>query len=97
MSEIEENKEEKIYYKIEAKRTREKIVEIIKEIFGEDNYKSRTDLKWLYATMSICSFALDRKEDFEKYKNLFENVAEAKWELNTFEDSLKHIKLINKG
>ncbi len=97
MSEMEENPEEKIYYKIEAKKTREKIVNIIKEIFDEDNYKNRTDIKWIYATMSVCSFALERKENFEKYKDLFENEADAKWELDTFKDSINHINKINGG
>ncbi|NHF59992.1 DUF4071 domain-containing protein [Flavobacteriaceae bacterium TP-CH-4] len=92
MSNIEENIEEKIYYKVEAKKTREKIVEIIKEIFAEDNYESRTDIKWLYATMSVCSFALDKQPEYEKYRKLFEKKVEAKWELETFKDSINHIE-----
>lgn len=96
ISEKEENKEEKIYYKIEAKRTREKIIKIIRKIFEEDNYKNRTDIKWVYATMSVCSYALDKQKDYEDYKELFEAKSESAWEIKTFEQSVEHITNLNK-
>ncbi|WP_082994778.1 TRAFs-binding domain-containing protein [Aquimarina megaterium] len=95
MSKKEEDREEKIYYKIEAKRTREKIIKIIKDIFKEDGYQNRIDIKWIYATISICSFALEKEENYKKYKTLFETEADAEWEIETFQNSIDHITSLN--
>lgn len=88
--------EEKIYYKIEAKKTRESIIEIINAIFKEENYQSRNDIKWIYATMAVCSFAIGNGDNFTKYKALFKYYANAEWEIETFEKSIKHINDLKK-
>lgn len=90
----EENKEEKIYYKIEAKKTREKIITIIDEIFEQDNFEQRNDLKWIYATYSMCLLALDK--DYEEYEKLFFQKSEANWEKDTYKLSKQHILKIKK-
>jgi tetratricopeptide (TPR) repeat protein len=95
ISEIENDKEEKIYYRIEAKKTREKIIKIISDIFEEDNHENRTDIKWIYATMSVCSFSLGNEDDFIKYRKLFKKKSEANWEVETFEKSIEHIINLN--
>lgn len=90
----ENNNEEKIYYKIEAKKTREKIVSIIEEMFEQDNFEQRNDLKWIYATYSICLLALGK--EYEEYEKLFYSKLEADWEKETYKLSKKHIIEINK-
>jgi len=95
MSKEEENTDEKIYYKIEAKRTREKIISIIKTIFEEDNFENRTDIKWVYATMSVCSYALGKQDDYKEYKEAFESESDSGWEIETYQKSIEHINNIN--
>ena len=87
--------EEKIYYKIEAKKTRESIIEIINDIFDEDDFENRNDIKWVYATISICSLAIGEKENFEKFKKLFKSKSKAQWEIETFEKSVEHINTLH--
>lgn len=93
-AEKETDQDEKIYYKIEAKRTRKDIVASIQRIFQEDNYENRTDIKWVYATMAVCNFALKQQDEFEKYKALFFEEADADWEKQTFNNSIKDIQRI---
>lgn len=88
--------EEKIYYKIEAKKTRESIIEIINDLFDEEDFESRNDIKWIYATMSICSLAIGKQDDFNKFRKLFESKSDAQWEIETFEKSVEHITNLNK-
>jgi tetratricopeptide (TPR) repeat protein len=88
-SQIEIDKEEKIYYKIEAKKTREKIIEIIDEIFEQDNFSQRNDIKWIYATYSICLLALGK--DYKEYEKNFYSIAKADWEKETYEQSKNQI------
>lgn len=88
--------EEKIYYKIEAKKTRESIIEIINDIFDEEDFENRNDIKWIYATMAICSLATEKQDDYNKFRELFESKSGAKWEIETFEKSVEHINNLNK-
>ena len=86
----------KIYYKIEAKKTRESIIEIINDIFDEEDFENRNDIKWIYATMAICSLATEKQDDYNKFRELFESKSGAKWEIETFEKSVEHINNLNK-
>ncbi|MDO9578398.1 MAG: TRAFs-binding domain-containing protein [Candidatus Cloacimonadales bacterium] len=86
--------EENIYYKIEAKKTRKKIIEIINEIFEQENFEQRNDLKWIYATYSICLLILDK--DNKKYEKLFFAQPLAVWEKETYESSKQHILKLKK-
>ncbi|SHN12438.1 TRAFs-binding domain-containing protein [Flavobacterium xinjiangense] len=94
MSNENTNPEEKIYHKIEARKTREKIIEIIGAILDSDNYLQRIDLKWIYATNANCYLALNQIELFEEFENLFYQIADIDWEIETYKNSLEHIKKI---
>lgn len=83
--------DEKTYYKIEAKKTRESIIEIINDIFSDEYFESRNDIKWIYATMAVCSFATGNEDIFVTYKKLFLEKADSDWEIETFEKSIEHI------
>ncbi len=90
----ETNDEERIYYRIEAKKTREKIIQIIDEIFERDNYEQRNDIKWIYATYSICLLALD--QDYNQFEHKFYSHLEADWEKETYEQSKQQILTLKK-
>lgn len=83
--------EEKIYFKIEARRTRQKIIIILEENILEESFDSRVDKKWIYATLSNCYLSLDNNEKAEDNKKLFFQENPLEWEIQTFEDSKNQI------
>ena len=85
-ADIEKNEEERIYLEIEAKKTREKVIEILRYISQEELF-NRTDGKWIYASLSTCFFALNDIENSIKYKKLFMSQNPESWEIDTFESS----------
>jgi tetratricopeptide (TPR) repeat protein len=84
----EKNKDEQIYLKIEAKKTREKIINNLQSIPSED-LKGRSDEKWIYASMSTCYLALGNEKKSLHYKELFMSEDPKSWEMETFESSRK--------
>lgn len=85
---LEQDSDNKIHLKVEAKNTRHEILEIV--------LKSLTDtepeeLKWKYATLSNCYLAI---EDFEKateFNDKFNSQNPGIWEIETFEKSKQDI------
>lgn len=93
-AEVEKDNDERIYYKIEAKKTRKAILTILDDLLSEDDYESRHDIKWIYASYSNCSLALDVRNSHEKFEEKFYAENPDKWEAETYEDSKNHIKNI---
>lgn len=87
---IETDKNEKIYLKIEAKKSREKIIEMLESI-PSDELINRADEKWVYATLSSCYMALGDMVKSGEYEKLFKSKKPELWEIETFEDSRKII------
>lgn len=83
--------EEKIYFKIEAKRTREKIILILQDNLLEENFENRLDKKWIYATLANCSLALSKTEYAVKFEKLFLDESPLEWEIQTYEESKNQI------
>ncbi|QRX62911.1 DUF4071 domain-containing protein [Dysgonomonadaceae bacterium zrk40] len=94
-SEITSDSDEKIYLKVEAKKTRKEIINIIEKLSDDEDFEIRSDLKWIFATLANCHLAQDNVDLFEKYKSLFENCHPEAWEMETFQDSVKHINQLN--
>jgi len=59
---------------------------------SEDDYENRHDIKWIYASYSNCSLALDDKGNHEAYEANFLAENPDKWEIETYEDSKNHIE-----
>lgn len=87
----ESDNDEKTYFIIEARKTREAIIDIISQIFKDDGFENRSDLKWLYATYSHCLLALGKQAEAEKYEQLFYEKVDADWQKDTFNKSKEHI------
>lgn len=85
LSDIDENPEDKIYYKVEAKRTCSEIINHLNDVFNNGDYDRRNDLKWIYATYSNSSLLLDKEEDALRYEALFKELTSIEWQLETFE------------
>lgn len=89
--------DEKIYYNFEAKKTRESIIELIKDLESDEDFLKRSDLKWIYATLSNCHLALDNRTSYQFYEEKFYKLTNITWELETYEKSKEHIiKNLNK-
>ncbi|MFV0179773.1 hypothetical protein OBK28_09360 [Empedobacter falsenii] len=96
MSTVEKDEDEKIYLKVEAKKTRKKIIEIIEELKLDEDFEIRSDLKWIFATLSNCYFALNNKNEFETFQTKFLEQNPETWEIETFEETINLLKTIYK-
>jgi tetratricopeptide (TPR) repeat protein len=84
---VEENEEEKIYFKIEARRARTEIISSLENIISLSEINEHQDKKWIYATLSNCYFALGNVNKADEYEGLFKREAPEAWELDTFNKS----------
>lgn len=87
---------EKIYLRVEAKKTREKIIQHLESI-SEEEIIYRPDKKWIYATLSTCYLALHKDNESDSYKTRFEAESIEDWERETFKDSQIIIKELMKN
>lgn len=87
-ADIEKNKNEMIYYKIEAKKTREKIIKKLESLSSEE-LLTRADEKWIYATLSTCYLAIGNSQKSSDYEELFMSKRPETWEIETFKNSRK--------
>ncbi len=90
------DEEEMIYCRIEAKKTRVAIIEIIDSLRKDDDFLIRSDLKWIYATLANCYLALGRHEEFIEHENLFFKANPIGWEIDTYNESKHHLQNLNK-
>ena len=81
-NEVDEN--EKVYYKIEAKRTSSEIVNYLKVIIESCELEKRNDMNWIYASYSNCNLLLGNKDEAKKYEDLFIKETTVDWENETF-------------
>ena len=86
-----EDDEEKVYYKIEAKKTRQGIVNLLEKLVSDDEFRKREDRKWIYASLSNCNYALGEDEKGRFYEGKFRNEIIYDWEIETFESSKRNI------
>lgn len=92
ISNLDLDPDEKVYYKIEAKKTRQRILEILAGIVDGEDFDQRPDQKWIYATLSHCNLALNNEEDSLRFERMFFEMAPQNWEVETFEKSKSHLK-----
>lgn len=83
-----EDSEEKIYFKINSKKTRKNIIENLEGIIKFEDIESRNDKKWIYATLANCYFHLEDDNKFKEYAQLFLNSEPKQWEISTFYKNL---------
>jgi len=93
-SEISSDNEERIYLKVSAKNVRKEIIQIIEKLKDDDDFAIRSDIKWIYATLSHCYFAVDDVEKYYTFTEKFYSLDPLDWERNTFEESLSHLNSI---
>lgn len=79
--------EEKIYHKIEARKTREQIVKLLKRYEQEEDFDSRNDSKWVYASLANSLFGLGQDQEAKVYEEKFYQKSTVDWELSTYQKS----------
>ena len=87
LANVTEQEDEKIYYRIRAKKTREAIIETLTEIIDSEQINIRQDRKWIFATMANCYYGLDKKAEGEMFENYFKACVDKEWEKGTYEKS----------
>ena len=95
-STITNDSDEKTYLKFEAQKTRKEIIEVIENLKSDDDFELRSDLKWIYATLSHCYFAIGDNDNYQIFSAKFEDLHPEKWEKETYDNSLKHLIEIQK-
>lgn len=90
-SNVEKDKDEKIYLKIEAKKTREQIVQDLERTIEMGEIEKLQDKKWIYATLSNCYLAIGNDTKSKIYEDLFKKETKIDWELKTFTKSAEQI------
>lgn len=93
-SEITSDSDERIYLNFSAKKVRKEIIEIIKKLEENDDFAIRSDIKWIYATLSHCYFAGNEFEQSKLFSQKFSELNPLDWERKTFEESLTYLSLI---
>lgn len=84
-SAVQADASEAQYDRMTARKTRERIVSTLSDLFKEDGVAERGDYKWMLATMSHCLLALGRTADAVAYEQKFRSLNPALWEIATFE------------
>lgn len=96
-SEQVSDKDEKIYFKMEAKKAREQIIKIIAQLQEDDDFDKRTDLRWIYATLAHCYLAQGDETLHSEYEDKFKTLKQANWEWETYDASKQRIIALKTG
>lgn len=70
-----------------AKKVRQLLIELLTGLIDDPSFGDRSDQKWIYATLSQCSFALGDNESGERYEQRFLDENPADWEVKTFTET----------
>ncbi|CAH8242707.1 conserved hypothetical protein [Vibrio aestuarianus] len=90
-----EDPEEKVYSKFEAKKTREKIVSTLLDVIEYEDFDTRVDRMWIYATLSHCYLALGNDGEHSKFEGLFMGESPVDWQINTYEASKQELEQLH--
>ena len=88
-SEATDNKEQAAMDRMTALRVRGELVDYLEPLVTKSATKKRDDYKWMLATLSNTQLALGDKTGAEKNEKAFRAASEAKWEIETFEETKK--------
>ena len=78
---LEKDERHKIHKQVEAEEIRKQIIDIILPTLEEEEPE---ELKWKYATLANCYFALGDVEKGQEYEQKFKEQNPDEWEIETF-------------
>ena len=82
----------KTYYMIAAKKARQRIIDDLLSVVGNEDEVNRADIKWIYATLANCYYGLKNNEDGAVYEKKFFESTDVEWEHETFNQAKKQIQ-----
>lgn len=85
---IEEDPEEKVFYKIAAKKARKEILDVLAYLLDEGE-STKSVNKWPYATLASCYFGLGDENNGNMFEEIFLSLTSANWESETYFESKK--------
>lgn len=85
---LEKDSDNKIHSKVEAKNTRNEIIDIVLKSLEDTEPE---ELKWKYATLSNCYLAIENVEKATEFNEKFNSQNPVIWEIETFEKSKQDI------
>lgn len=85
---LEKDERRKIHKQVEAEGVRKQIIDIILSTLEEEEPE---ELKWKYATLANCYFALGKAEKGQEYEQKFEEQKPEKWEKETYLENKRYI------
>lgn len=92
----ETNPDEQVYFRINARKTREHIVQKLEIDSLSHDFHQRHDKRWIYATLAHCYLALEQNAKADEYEQKFLADVEADWEKETYYTSKNLLpKLLN--
>ncbi len=92
-STLEADERHKIHKQVEAEEIRMEIIDIILRTLEDDEPE---ELKWKYATLANCYFALNNPDKGDEFEIKFKNQNPETWELETYLESKDNIINIKK-
>lgn len=91
-AELINDPEEKVFLKFSAKETRKEIIKIITLFEKDDDFEIRSDLMWIYATLSNCYYGIGEIEKHNEFELKFKKLNPEEWQLETYQKSLNKLK-----
>lgn len=92
---METDPSERSYYSIAARKTREDIFDILKEIIQSPQFDERSDQKWVIASLANTLFGLGRRKEASHYEEQFYALESknglAKWEIETYKSGKQEV------
>lgn len=85
---LDKDSDVKIHSKVEAKNTRQEIIDIVFKSLEETEPE---ELKWKYATLSNCYLAMGNITKAKEFEDKFISQSPVTWEIETFEKSKQEI------
>ena len=85
----DENSEQlqKNYLKYESRNVYKEVIDIILKSLEEEEENF-----WMYATLAVCYFALEDEESHKKYQDIFYGQCSAKWQKETYLDTINELR-----
>lgn len=78
------DKYEAVSYYLQAKRVREKVIEICDNLIAQENFKERSDREWVYQSLAQAYLGLGRKDEVEKLVPKIVELSKGAFDLDTF-------------
>ncbi|WP_027157893.1 TRAFs-binding domain-containing protein [Methylobacter luteus] len=86
---FEEDKEEKTFNKIAARKVRMRIIKSLEEISSQEEVDG--SYKWAYATLANCHYGLGNDVLGRKFEKIFMELTSVEWEKETFLTNKQHL------